>query len=240
MKTVYYSPSLPPELYGKDFMLYKEPDSLYKDLLQDKNHQNNYNNYMDCPGFLKSLQNTFVVRSSWNTNLTVDLQNGQFLNQQNQVDDIAEHFTPKPNSRSNLMFNIYHNYLFFCEDDLEMTTMPAFMHNSELQSKCTYIPGSFNISRWFRPVEGAFEMKSPITTLNLKDEDPLYYVKFNTTDTIKLVRFNLTPELWAMSQGCVHHKKYQPMKSLKYLYKLFSSTLMRRAVVGHIKKNLIT
>lgn len=239
MKTVYYAPCVDPALYGDDFMLYKEPDSLYKDLLKDKNYQNNYNNYMDCPGFLKSIQNTFIVRSSWTSTILVNLQNGSFTNSHGEADAISEHFTAKPVSRKNLLFNVYHNFLFFCEDDLEITTMPAYMHNSEFQRKCTYIPGSFNISRWFRPIEGAFEMQEPFESLIVKTDDPLYYVKFDTSDTVKLVRFNLTPKIWAMSQGCVHHKKYQPMRSLKYLYNLFSTTLMRTLVLSHIKKNII-
>lgn len=239
MKTVYYSPSLPPDLYNNDYMLYKEPDSLYKDLLKSKNFQNNYNNYMDCAGFLKAIHNIFVIRNSWTTTINIDLSSGNFTNGHGQSTEITEHFTPKPICRINPMFNMYHNFLFFCEEDLEITTMPAFMHSSELQTKCTYIPGSFNISRWFRPIEGAFEMQYPFSELNLKDNDPLYYVKFNTEEAIKLVKFHLTPELWNMAQGCVHHKKYQPMKPLKYLYKMFSGTYMRKRVLSEIKKNLI-
>jgi hypothetical protein len=239
MKTVYYSASLPPDLYGNDIMLYQEPDSLYKELLATKNKENTYNNYMDCPAFLKSIQNTFVVRCPWTSRLTVDYSNGTFLNGQGHRDEIAEHFTPKPTSRSNPMFNVYHNFLFFCEEDLEITTSPAFLHNSEFQSNCTYIPGTFNISKWFRPIEGAFEMKTPMQTLDITMGDPLYYIKFNTTDLVKLVRFDLTTELWSMTQGCVNHKKYQPNKSLAYLYKLFFHSGRQRQVLKKIKENII-
>ena len=239
MKTVYYSASVPPDLYGNDFMLYQEPDSLYKELLANKNKENTYNNYMDCPAFLKSVQNTFVVRCPWTSKLTVDYSNGTFVNEQGQRDEIAEHFTPKPTSRTNPMFNVYHNFLFFCEDDLEITTSPAFLHNTEFQSNCTYIPGTFNIAKWFRPIEGAFEMKHRFQTLDIAMGDPLYYIKFNTTDSIKLVRFDLTPELWNMTQGCVNHKKYQPNKSLTYLYKLFFHSGRQRQVLKKIRENII-
>lgn len=238
-KTVYFSHCSPPDLYNQDYMLVKEPDSLYKDLLKDKNFANNYNNYMDCPGFLKSIQNTFIIRNSFTTDLKINLQTGDFFNIDGQQNQVTEHFTAKPICRKLPLFNIYHNILFFCEEDLEITTIPAYMHNSELQSKCTYIPGSFNISRWFRPVEGAFEMKHAFTELTLKDNDPMYYVKFNTTESVKFVRFYLSLELWQMSQGCVNYKKYHSMKPLKYLYKVFSTTFMRKLVSKNIKQNLI-
>lgn len=239
MKTVYYAPCVPPELYGNDFMLYQEPDSLYKDIIKDKNRSNDYNNYLDCPAVIKSMQNTFIVRNPWTSTIKVDYHRGVFSNEHGVEDSIAEHFSPKPNSRTRPMFNVYHNYLFFCDDDLEITTTPAYMHTSEYQTKCMYIPGTFNISKWLRPVEGAFEMQMPFTELNLKHGDPMYYVKFNTTEAVKLVRFDLTPELWNMSQGCVHHKKYEPAKSLSYLYKLFVHTGMRRLISKKVKENLI-
>lgn len=239
MKTVYYAPSVPPELYGNDYMLYEEPDSLYKDLLKDKNASNDYNNYMDCPAYLKSVQNTFVIRNPWTAEISVDFKSKAFVNTNGRQDDITQHFTPKPNSRNKMMFNMYHNFLFFSDSDLEISTTPAYLHSTELQTKCTYIPGTFNISRWLRPIEGAYEMQQPFETLNLTLGDPMYYVKFNTTEVVKLVRFNLTPELWNMSQGCVFHKKYQPSKSLNYLYKLFTHTGMRKLILKNIKENII-
>ena len=239
MKTIYYANSSPPDLYGKDFMLYQEPDSLYKELLTTKNTNNTYNNYMDCPAFLKSIQNTCVVRTPWTAEIFVNFENGTFTNEQGSEDTIVEHFSPKPISREKIMFNIYHNFLFFCEDSLEITTMPAYMHTSELQTKCTYIPGSFDISKWFRPIEGAMEMQETFNSLKLKLGDPLYYIKFNTSEPIKFVRFDLTPELWELSQGCVQHKKHQPQKALSYLYKLFCHTGMQSSILKKIKNNII-
>lgn len=239
MKTVYYASCVPPELYNNDFMLYQEPDSLYKDILKTKNKQNDFNNYMDCPAFLKSLNNTFIVRNPWTTTITIDYSTGKFLNNQGQEDSISEHFTPKPVSRTQPLFNVYHNFLFFCEDDIETSTTPAYLHTSDFQTKCTYIPGTFNIAKWLRPVEGAFELQDNADCLEIKTGDPLYYVKFNTTDSIKFVRFDLTEELWSMAQGCVFHKKYQPNKSLSYLYKLFFHSGRQRLVLKKIKENII-
>jgi len=93
-------------------MLYQEPDSLYKDILKNKNKQNDFNNYMDCPAFLKSTNNTFIVRNPWTTTITIDYATGKFLNQYGQEDAISEHFTPKPISRVQPLFNVYHNFLF--------------------------------------------------------------------------------------------------------------------------------
>lgn len=239
MKTVYYASCVHPDVSYKEFMLYEEPDSLYKNVLPNKDETNDYNNYLDCPAVLKFMQNTFVVRAPWNCDITVDYRNGRFLNNGNH-DEIADHFTPRPSCRHDaVMFNIYHNFIFFSEDSLEMTTMPAFMHQSELQTKCTYIPGTFDVSKWFRSLDGAYEMKQPFDSLKLAKGDPLYYVKFHTTDTVKLVRFDLTKELWDLTQGCIHYKKFQPQKPLNYLYKLFAHTGMSKLILKKIKENLV-
>lgn len=239
MKIVYYSHASRPELYSKDFLTYREPDSLYKDLIKDKNEDNAYNNYMDCPAVIRSFQNTFIVRLPWNTTRNIDFNTGKFLNENNQEDNISEYFVPKPTSRSRLMFNLYHHHLLFSEDDLEATVLPAYMHSSELQTKCTYIPGTMNISKWFRPIEGAFELQNGVSSISLKTDDPLCYIKFDTSEPIKFVRFNLSKELWELSQGCVQHKQHQPKKSLLYLYKLFHHTGMRKLILKNIKNNLI-
>lgn len=239
MKTIYYASCLPPDLYHKDYLLYQEPDSLYKDLLKDKDKSNDYNNYLDCPAFLKFIHNGFVVRSPYNCDLTIDYNTGRFL-QDGKVNDIAEHFKPRPSCRNGmLMFNLYHNFIFYSEDSIEMSTMPAFMHNSELQSKCTYLPGTYDVSKWFRMIDGAYEMKTSFDKLNLRRGDPMYYVKFNTNDAVKLVRFDLTAEIWNLTQGCIQYKKYQPKKPLNYLYKLFAHTGMNKLILKKIKENII-
>ena len=238
MKTIYYASCVDPEVYHNEFMLYSEPDSLYKDLLASKDKSNDYNNYLDCPAFLKFAQNMFVVRSPWNCELTVDYSTGKFLID-NQETEISDHFKPRPNCRDRMMFNMYHNFIFFSEDSIEVSTMPAFMHNSELQTKCTYIPGTYDISKWFRSIDGAFEMQQPLDCLNLKKGDPLYYVKFDTSDSVKLVRFNLTPDLWKLTQGCIHYKKYQSRRALTYLYNLFFHSGMQRLTLTKIKENII-
>lgn len=239
MKTIYYASCLPPNLYHKDYLLYQEPDSLYKDLLKDKDSSNDYNNYLDCPSVLKFIQNSFIVRSPYNCDLDIDYSSGRFL-RNGKTDDIAEHFTPRPNCREGkIMFNMYHNFIFYSEDSIEMSTMPAFMHNSELQSKCVYIPGTYDSSKWFRMIDGAFEMKTTFDQLSLRRGDPMYYVKFNTSDAVKLVRFDMTAELWNLTQGCIQYKKYQPQKSLSYLYKLFAHTGMNRLILKKIKENLV-
>ena len=239
MKTIYYASCLPPNLYYKDYLLYQEPDSLYKDLLKDKDKSNDYNNYLDCPAFLKFIQNSFIVRSPYTCDLDIDYNSGSFL-RNGSADEITEHFTPRPSCRENhMMFNLYHNFIFYSEDSIEMSTTPAFMHHSELQSKCTYIPGTYDVSKWFRMVDGAFEMNMSFNQLLLQRGDPIYYVKFNTTDTVKLVRFDLTQELWNLTQGCIQYKKYQPQKPLNYLYKLFAHTGMNKLILKKIKENLI-
>jgi hypothetical protein len=240
MKTIYYAHASQPDLYYKDFMTFQAPDSLYKDLLTDKDEKNNWNNFMDCPAFLKSIHNTFIIRLPWTTERIIDFNSGKFLNSKNEPDAISEYFLPKDSSRNNkLMMNVYHHMLYFCEDSIEVTAMPAYLHSTDLQTKCIYIPGTFDISNWLRPVDGAMELRQGVNSLKINTNDPIYYIKFNTTEPIKFVRFNVTAELWGLVNGCVQHKFHQPRKGLAYLYKIFQHTGMKSLVLKHIKANII-
>ena len=144
----------------------------------------------------------------------------------------------KANSRNLGVVNYHLNYIFFSED-LEITTTPAYLHNTDFQTKLTYIPGSFNIGKWFRPIEGAFEMKDTIADMNIANGDPMYYIKFHTDEKIKFVRFEFTPKLYQMSMGCMNYKKLKLHSSLKFLYNLFHKTLANKAIMKEIKGNIV-
>jgi hypothetical protein len=232
MKTVYYASFAPAEFVGQHFMLFQQPDPLLQLIAKDRNKNNKYENYIDCPAFQNSVKNTFVVRNAIDSSIQIN-SNGVTNNC-----EAANFWLRKANSRNLGVVNYHLNYIFFSED-LEISTMPAYLHDTDFQTKLTYIPGSYNIGGWFRPVEGAFEMKQDSIDLQLSNGDPMYYIKFHTEDKIKFIRFEFTPKLYQMSMGCMNYKKLKLHSSLKFLYNLFHKTLANKAIMKEIKGNIV-
>ena len=236
MKIVYYAPFVPPEFYGNHFMLFQQPDPLLQNVAKDRNKHNRYENYIDCPAFQNNVKNTFVVRNS--IDMSIAIGHDSILPADDASQDAATFWINKASSRNINVANFHLNYIFFSED-LEISTCPAYLHDTDFQSKLTYIPGTFNIGKWFRPIEGAFEVKEPNAVLNLHNGDPMYYIKCHTDDKIKFVRFDFTPKLYQMTMGCMNYKKLKLHSSLKFLYNLFHATMANRVILKEIKANII-
>jgi hypothetical protein len=236
MKTVYYASFAPPEFIGSHYMLFQEPDPLLQLIAKDRNKQNRYENYIDCPAFQNTVKNTFVVRNAIDMSLQIN-SNGIHSTDINTPES-ASFWMRKPSSRNLPVVNFHLNYIFF-SNDLEITTTPAYLHDSEFQRKLTYIPGSYNIGKWFRPIEGAFELKSAVLDLQFKNNDPMYYIKFHTDEKINFVRFEFTSKLYQMSMGCMNYKKLKLHSSLLFLYNLFHKSLANKVIEREIKANIV-
>jgi len=85
------------------------------------------------------------------------------------------------------------------------------------------IEGNFNVSKWTRPLEAAFEQRHKNLTIKFKRGQPLYYVRFFTDDpedVIVLNRVELTPEVEKDIDRCLQVKSFCPFTKLKALYEL--------------------
>jgi hypothetical protein len=86
--------------------------------------------------------------------------------------------------------------IYFCANEsVTLTVMPAFLHKNKFLNNINVIPGEFDISKWFRPCDFAFEIIDDSQELTFKRGDPLYYIKFNTNKKIKFTRMEITPDL---------------------------------------------
>ena len=85
------------------------------------------------------------------------------------------------------------------------------------------IEGNFNISKWTRPLECAFEQRNKVVTVKLKRGQPMYYARFSTDDpedVIVLNRIEITPEINKDIANCADVKSFCPVQKLKDLYQL--------------------
>ena len=63
--------------------------------------------------------------------------------------------------------------------------------NNDYTNKTNTITASFDIGNWFRSAGNpVFRIKKDVTTIDIKEGDALLYIKFNTTEKIKLIEFD--------------------------------------------------
>jgi len=237
MKTVYWSPFSVMEMYPSIQLLYDTPDSLLKDLSPRRNKVAHRDNWFQCRAFQEDVRNTFILRSPVSAVFGLDEDLGAFAIGDEYRENMRFVVRKQPSVTNAETFAIRGNWIFWSEDPLLITTMPAHYHQPVFNGY--YVGGSFDIGKWFRPVERAIQLNEGTNTVSIKRNDPLAYIKFNTKEQIELKRFYLNTELVELHWGCVKYKYQEPKMSLDYLYGKFTSNGLNKVITREIKKNMV-
>lgn len=236
MKTVYWSPFFPLEQYPSVQLMYEKPDLLLADLLPRRNKETNGDNWFQCHAFLASVKNTFILRLPFSTSFGLDNELGVF-----PIDSDPENMRfvalKQPSVKESLTFTVRGNWIFWCEEPLEMTSMPAFYHPKVFNGY--YIGGSFDIGRWFRPIEGAIQLEQGVNAVAIQRNDPIAYVRFQTPEPIQLKRFYLTKELEELCWGCIKYKRHEPQRALSFLYSKFTDKGLNKVITKRVKESVV-
>ena len=234
---VFWSTVYPPEVYADYNMLYKEPQPLLQELLAERGPDNPHD-FFACPAFHLHVTNTFVVRSTVDVAVGVRPDGFAALDERSKfTGQMFSYMHPTRKGYRTVLFD--HRMLFFAERPLVLATYPAFFHHTEVQSKLDYVPAAYDISKWLRPLQGTYEVRETVPELRIRQDDPLYYVKFETTEKIRLRRFQMTQELHGIAHGCVHYKLFRPQSSLSKVYAAFTGAKLERRTLKLIKDNLL-
>lgn len=239
MKNVYWSMSYPPNLYRERNILHDTPDALLKGLRQQQQGIDlTKPHYLKCPAFLGATGNVFVVRNT--LHLRVAVRGQQLIPMDEASKQSVSGILIRPPTRTGYPIIGYWTHpLFFSPEPLVMAVMPAFMHHSDAQTKMHYIPGAFDIGRWFRPVDSAFELHPGTSEFCFEPGDPMFYVKFFTDERINLVRYQLTEELSSMAHGCTQYSHFVPHSPLERIYGVFEQAEIRSRLLKLIEQNLL-
>jgi len=220
---VYYSNSMtmhyPPAV---DIPLENAADDLRK----------NYDlEYLKCPAGNNFFKNLYVVRNPFDIEYYYEGNDLKIRNIPEHIKDLFAH-------QSVLETQLPHvRHLFFSESPVSIITLPPFAHDS-IVNNYKFLPGTFDISKWFRPVQCSFideEKKS----LFIKRGEALQYVLFNTSEKVKLKPYETTEKIAEYTQRCSRVKYFVPGKNLNFLYNLFVKQRLNKKIIQEIKDNLI-
>lgn len=203
-----------------------EPEPLLKDLVKLKGKDSAY---IQCPAFLDFVKNTYVIRSPFD--LTVTVERNKDGNKYIGIDRYdrefhQENILPRfDDSSKTTLLTMMTCYLFFTDTSTVIESLPAHMHSTELLKNTIVIPGTFDISKWYRPVDFSVEWIDESKPLVFKRGDPLFYVKFKTDEKVNLIRTEYTDDLVNAVESCTTLKTIVSNNSLEENYKSAGSFL---------------
>jgi hypothetical protein len=181
--------------------------------------------FMYCPAFVACYKNTYVIKSPIDIEFVYDA-NTKFLRVSPQGQTFYDsNITFRGHTvgeNDPFLMSFYIGYLFIATEECLLELMPASMHSSEFVNKTRLIPAVFDIHKWYRPIELAFEFKNKSDTIKIKRGDPLAYVRFTTTNNEKIAfkHKDFPKETLDAVDACLIVKQSTFNLPLKTLYKL--------------------
>lgn len=222
----------------KEWMRATEPESVAKTFysleIHDEKNANTTLNY--CPSFNSYLKNLYSIKSIYDYEFFVN-ESGINSNLYDQK-FFDNHILTR--SLEKKFFSFFNRYIFFT--DSEALNISAYQHpifeQNEVSKKCMLIPGTYDIGKWFRPLEFPFILKDEFNSFSVKYEDVLYYLKFHTEEKITFKQFRVNDTLSKIIDETVLVGANKT-KKFSNLSDFYSKLKIKPLILKEIKSNLL-
>lgn len=220
-------------------MFYTDPTELLPEIKKQRDKNSGKNSIVYCPAFNDNYKNTFVLRNVVDSSFR--------WNYEQNVWEIPTKYQihPAPEIRENYLLNrraiiTSMVWLFVCEESLEMEVIAPYLHPTEASAYGVVGTGKFDIGKWFRPVFAEYMLWEGVDRLRIKEEEPFFYVRFNTDKKVVLKRYQQTEEILKYSISNVETKYvFGKLPALDKLYSYFAKTRTRDIMLKKIKDAVI-
>jgi hypothetical protein len=199
--------------------------------------------YLKCPAHTDFLKNTFVFCAPFDLNINIDIDTKtnsatvfcDNIDQEIYQSIIDTRFIPDAASKKTKLPVLGIDWLVVLQSTelCLVQLLPAFMHRNDFTEKTTVIPGEYDISKWTRPIETAFEIRNNQERIEIKQGDALAYIKFHSADTIKLLE-SLTP--WEEIITCNNIRTENKFRPLRERYQALEKERTNSCPFNHNKK----
>jgi hypothetical protein len=181
--------------------------------------------YLKCPALVDSFQNDFVICAPYDLNVICESKTKSvFIDRfdQNFFNDNITNRWGVSNEELPPLIHMPPRYLFYSFDNVSIELADLPIIKSDFSSNAKIIRASYNISKWYRSTEVAFEVIDSSKPVTLKAEQPMCLVRFQTPNNVpvKLTRVEFTPELEQRASACMKFKTRRPNMKLDKLYEL--------------------
>jgi hypothetical protein len=178
--------------------------------------------FLKCPAHTDYLKNTFVFCAPFDLIIDIEIDNkenwvkifSENLSQEifDSLIDTRFLFDEARGLSDFPLIGIDWLPVFTADSPTMVQVTPAFMHYNDFTNKTAIVPGEYDISKWTRPIETVFEVKTNKERIVIKQGDAVSYIKFITDDIVKLEKRD-TP--WSEISQCndiVNSDKFRPLK----------------------------
>jgi hypothetical protein len=214
-------------------IIYFEPEpaySYYKKLSEGTE-------YLQCPAFTAYLRNTFVLKSPYD--ITFSFNKEEKTAHTDSFDQAffdANIHVKQSGTSAPMVVSFFPRYVFISESKQPIIlTMSPMLFNA----KQGVVPGTFDMTKWVRPVEMAIEISNPDTPMEFKRGEGVCMVKFEPADgsVATLERGVLTQDVVKLAKACVDTKKTCPGINLKKAYEMADGyiTIMKKRIFKSIE-----
>jgi hypothetical protein len=243
---VYWAPSVTHKTADGDEweMLYPEPENLYNQLLAHKNKdipgKHKTKTFFSCPAVGNQFKNTFVFKNTFASEYRFKDSKDSLEIEPLSANYIG--FSARSHSGLSIGPSITFelSYIFFADQPLQAFFSQPTFHKSKYTQYGTVFPGSFDIGRWFRPYNFEVQMWDKEGIFKLEEDEPLFYVRFNTDKKINLHRFKHSLVLDRYVKHCVDAPMvFGENLPLVSRYKRFMESRLNETILKEIKKNTI-
>lgn len=219
MTTVYWHP------FNKIFdLMLDEPTPALPSIIKNR-YTANVTHFTKCPAFKDYYKNTYIVTSPMDieiaydpvtTMLRISPQAQDFFNA------VIIHRGAQVGIKDNFLMSLGVTLTLIADKECMVEQIPATLHASNFTKRINLIGGTFDIGKWFRPLEFAFEVVDFSTPLKIKRGDPLFYIRLLPKDgsKVKLVYKEFPTETVDVINACLTVKDSKCRLPLTTYYKM--------------------
>ena len=209
--------------------LYNLYDELYKNISKVDVKQN----LLICPAVSEKLKKTFFIKTPIDCEYNIENNTIKPLSN-NYIDTDTPHL---PSLKDNFLFVLGMFYIFFAKESIKMTLTSPFFSKCEHTQYGNIVPGSLDISKWFRTINLEFNCYG--NHIKFKKGEPLAYFTFDTDKEIEIKRFKMSEKLHKLSETCNTSSRWEQWIPLYDRYKRFLKSKTDKIVLREIQKNLL-
>ena len=221
---------------------YYPPETIYKDI--------NAREFFGlgagmCPAIVDEAKNTFRAKSPIDFHIKFDYQNEQVTSKYDIDPNFLLNYIGGPNDEN--VHQLDHPcLLFFSAKPLTMTQLHPYYEETQFSSVTMGIAGTYNIASWIRPVRPAFKFKKNETEIDISRGDTLCYFKFNTSEKVRMVRFDSAKLFESKTGPVMQCLGYKNLKAKRFLptplqecYDAFNNARYKNRLLNYIKENKV-
>ena len=197
--------------------------------------------YSKCPAAALVLKDTYVVRSPISMRIRRN-QDGSFYDingaPQKVVDNyIREDIWPNKPECSHLIQIGLPSLKLISDEPVDVLQLPPFLHDTPI-NQYKVLPGSFDVSKWFRDLHLACLIRSDQDFIVNKG-DPMIYLQFRSLHKIKLQEFEYTPKINSYAEQILKYRDIFKGNNLTFFYNAFTKAKMLKRILREVRNNLI-